>query len=406
MLSRMHDGERARIIATMRLGRVIMAAVLGAGAYATLLRRAVLDWGATSAEARGRLPGDELLERADGVSTRAIDIDAPAAAVWPWLVQMGPRPRGGAYTYDWIENLLGLDMHSADVVLEEFQHPAVGTTIGYGANRMRLQRIDPERVLAWRSQDGNWVWSFVLEPLGAGRTRLLSRNRFRLPTPAMRLAMLPMEPASLVMEHRMLLGIRARAERLASDGGACGEGACAVLVAYASRYGSTRGVALRIAERLRERGLAVEVAALGEQEADPTVFDAVVLGSAVFDQRWLPAAERFARRHGGVLAKRATWLFTVGSFGDTKRLIGPLMRREPRDIAALRRLIAPRGYRVFAGSIRREQWPLASRAFYRSLGGRLGDNRDWAAIDAWAASIADACAPAPAGRAGRLRITT
>ena len=90
-------------------------------------------------------------------------IDAPAAAVWPWLAQMGPSPRGGAYTYDWIENLLGLDMHSADRVLPEFQHPQVGDTIGFGANRMRLERVEPEHVLAWRSEDGNWVWTFVLD---------------------------------------------------------------------------------------------------------------------------------------------------------------------------------------------------------------------------------------------------
>ena len=94
------------------------------GLYGALLRRPILNWGATAEEASARLPGDELLEDADGVATRAITIDAPAAAVWPWLAQMGPSPRGGAYTYDWIENLLGLDMHSADRVLPEFQHPA------------------------------------------------------------------------------------------------------------------------------------------------------------------------------------------------------------------------------------------------------------------------------------------
>ena len=123
----------------------------------------ILTWGATRDEAAARLPGDELLEHADGVSTRAITIDAPAAAVWPWLAQMGPSPRGGAYTYDWIENLLGLDMHSVDRVLPEFQHPQVGDTIGFGSNRMRLERVEPERVLAWRSEDGNWVWTFVLD---------------------------------------------------------------------------------------------------------------------------------------------------------------------------------------------------------------------------------------------------
>ena len=59
---------------------------------------------------------------------------------------MGPSPRGGAYTYDWIENLLGLDMHSVDRVLPEFQHPQVGDTIGYGSNRMRVERVEPEHV--------------------------------------------------------------------------------------------------------------------------------------------------------------------------------------------------------------------------------------------------------------------
>jgi hypothetical protein len=70
-------------------------------------------------------------------------------------------------------------------------------------------------VLAWRSEDGNWVWTFVLDEHD-DTTRLISRNRFRLPTLAARIGMLPMEPASLLMERRMLRGIKERAERLAS----------------------------------------------------------------------------------------------------------------------------------------------------------------------------------------------
>src|SRR6185312_973242 len=104
------------------------AAGLAAGGlalYSVLLRTRVLTWGATPAEAEARLPGDELLEDADGTATRAIAIDAPASAVWPWIAQMGPAPRGGAYTFDWIENLLGLSMHSVDRVLPEFQHPQI-----------------------------------------------------------------------------------------------------------------------------------------------------------------------------------------------------------------------------------------------------------------------------------------
>lgn len=180
-----------------------------------LVRSRIVSCGATGEEVAARLPGDELLEAANGVSTRAIAIDAPASAVWPWLAQMGPSPRGGAYTYDWIENLLGLDMHSVARVLPEFQHPQVGDTIGYGANRMRLERVESQRVLAWRSHDGNWVWTFVLDEHD-GYTRLISRNRFRLPTLAARIGMLPMEPGSLVMERKMLHGIKQRSERLAA----------------------------------------------------------------------------------------------------------------------------------------------------------------------------------------------
>jgi hypothetical protein len=181
--------------------------------YRRFLREPILTWGATKAEAAATLPGDELLEKADGISTRAIGIDAPPSAVWPWIAQMGPSPRGGAYTYDWIENLLGLDMHSADRVLPEFQHPEVGETLGYGSSRMRVERVEREHVLAWRSEDGNWVWTFILEPHN-GSTQLISRNRFRLPSLSARLGMVPMEPASLVMERKMLRGIKLRAERL------------------------------------------------------------------------------------------------------------------------------------------------------------------------------------------------
>lgn len=200
----------------MKLRRLAGLALVLGFVYVRVLREPILRWGATDEEAAARLPGDELLEHADGVSTRAIDIDAPADAVWPWIAQMGPAPRGGAYTYDWIENLMGLNMHSAEEVLP-YQNPKIGDTIAYGKNRMRIERVEPDHVLAWRSEDGNWVWTFVIEPRG-GSTRLISRNRFRLPTLSARLGMLPMESASLVMERKMLLGIKERAERLASRG--------------------------------------------------------------------------------------------------------------------------------------------------------------------------------------------
>jgi hypothetical protein len=198
------------------LAAAAAAAAGGAFLYRKFLRQPILTWGATAEETAARLPGDELLEHADGVATRAITIRAPRSAVWPWIAQMGPSPRGGAYTYDWIENLLGLNMHSADRVLPEYQHPQVGDGFGYGANRMSFKIVEPEHVLASQSTDGNWVWTFVLEEQ-EGSTRLISRNRFRLPALKDKLGMIPMEPGSLVMERKMLLGIKQRAERLAAE---------------------------------------------------------------------------------------------------------------------------------------------------------------------------------------------
>jgi hypothetical protein len=202
----------------MRLKTLAMAAAAtgAASLYQRLLRERILTWGATAEEASARLPGDELLEDADGIATRAITIDAPRSAVWPWIAQMGPFPRGGAYTYDWIENLLGLNMHSADRILPDYQHPQVGDGFGYGTNKMSFSLVEPEHALATQSADGNWVWTFVLDEQD-GRTRLISRNRFRLPTLKDKIGMIPMELASLLMERKMLRGIKRRAERLAAQ---------------------------------------------------------------------------------------------------------------------------------------------------------------------------------------------
>jgi hypothetical protein len=204
------SGGRMRII-----GGAGLAAGAAALSYPLLFRRWCLTWGARPGEVTRELPGDELLVKADIVSTRAITVEAPADCIWPWLVQMGSG-RGGAYTYDWIENLLRLDMHSVDRILPEFQHPQVGDTIGFGSNQMRVERVEPQQVLSWRSQDGNWVWTFVLAERD-DMTMLISRNRFRLPTLGARIGMLPMEPGSVVMERKMLRGIKRRAERMASS---------------------------------------------------------------------------------------------------------------------------------------------------------------------------------------------
>ena len=201
------------------IGRAVAGAAAAAGLYFLFLRERCLTWGATPEEAASHLPGDELLDGANMVTTRAITIAAPPSAVFPWLVQMGVG-RGGAYTYDWIENLLGLDMHSADRIVPELQHLEVGDVLpmqGEGTG-MRVDILEPNQVFALRSEDGRWVWVFILVGDDKG-TRLISRNRISLDGASLglKLGMVVMEPGSLVMEHKMLLGIKQRAEALASD---------------------------------------------------------------------------------------------------------------------------------------------------------------------------------------------
>ena len=201
------------------LASLLASAVAIDRLYRSQLRTWVLTWGATPAEAAGSLPGDDLLEAADIVATRAIEIDAPPSAIWPWLVQMGPG-RAGAYTYDWIENLFGLNMHSADRIYPEWQDLKVGDVLRSREDRpgMRVEILERERVLSNRSEAGDWVWTFALAPKN-GSTRLISRNRIAMKGAAagQRLGMLVMEPGSLVMERKMLIGIKQRAERLAAD---------------------------------------------------------------------------------------------------------------------------------------------------------------------------------------------
>ncbi|MGW6621945.1 SRPBCC family protein [Nocardia sp. NPDC055002] len=197
------------------IGTATYLAGLGLG-YALVLREQFATWGATRDEAERTMPGDELLSNPDIRTTRAITVATGPAAIWPWLVQIGPG-RGGAYTYDWIENLLGLDMHSTDEILPEFQHPALGDVLALGANgpRMRIRVLEANRSLVFGSEDGNWVWSFNLYPEPTG-TRLISRNLISLTGSSARSRLftrLVAEPGSLLMERKMLSGIRTRAER-------------------------------------------------------------------------------------------------------------------------------------------------------------------------------------------------
>jgi hypothetical protein len=198
------------------IGVAATVAVLGTG-YPLLWRRRCLTWGASRAEVGRTMPGDTLLPDAQLVTTRAVTVEALPLAIWPWLLQMGPG-RAGAYTYDWIENVRGLNMHSANRILPQFQDVQAGDVRALGAHgpRMRVEVVDPERALVFRSEDGFWVWSFGLYPQN-GLTRLVSRNRIATPDPSpvsRAFSCYIMEPGSLVMERKMLLSLKQRAESM------------------------------------------------------------------------------------------------------------------------------------------------------------------------------------------------
>jgi hypothetical protein len=202
----------------MRLRPLLtFAAAVAVAKYAYLRygRQWVRDWGATPAEAASALPGDAILPDVSLQTTRAIAVDAGAEHVWPWLVQMGPQPRAGVYTYDWIERLLGLDIKNSDRILPEFQHLEAGAYLPLDASKgIYVREVEPQRALVFQWHPAGSTWTFALQPSGPG-TRLISRNRLRGGGPVFWLMALVMEPASLVMERKMLLGIKQRAERLA-----------------------------------------------------------------------------------------------------------------------------------------------------------------------------------------------
>jgi menaquinone-dependent protoporphyrinogen oxidase len=167
-----------------------------------------------------------------------------------------------------------------------------------------------------------------------------------------------------------------------------------VLVAYATDHGSTRGVADRIADRLRQHGVDAETRA-AEDVLEISEYEAVVLGSAIHGGKWLPPARQFADRNAAPLRERPAWLFSVSTLGDEESMFPSrvadrlrAMRKETPEVAGLRRLLHPQEHRNFAGAVARSHWPATGRAFFRATGGRYGDHRNWSAIDAWADRIA------------------
>jgi hypothetical protein len=203
---------------------LVRVAVVGALLYAA--RRYYRNWGTTKEECRSKLPGDELVGRPAVQSTEGVWIDAPTEAIWPWLVQMG-QDRGGLYSYETLENLVGLHYRNADRIHPEWQRLIPGDVIhlapkGWlgrpdGVAMQVAQVIDHEAiVLRGTSPDFPWdaVWSFHLAPRWDDRSRLLVRTRARLRYPGEVLGTELAGPITALVTRGMLLGIKRRVEEL------------------------------------------------------------------------------------------------------------------------------------------------------------------------------------------------
>jgi hypothetical protein len=196
-----------------------------------ILRSWYNHWGADNEEINLPLPGDELVPAPMLGYTRAITINAPAKRVWPWLAQMG-QGRGGLYSYDGLENLAGCKIHSTDHILPELQDPQAGELIRLGPQGypcFAVASVDPAQALVLISanpQTGQPVehtpqaakgysiatWQFILQAQDENTTRLLIRQRLSY-SPDLAWVWRLTEPVGFVMERKMMLGIKKRAER-------------------------------------------------------------------------------------------------------------------------------------------------------------------------------------------------
>jgi hypothetical protein len=214
--------------APRRRGRRAALALLAAGAGfgAVSANRWQLRWGATPAEEGRPLPGDALVPMPRLEATRAIGVDAPPVAVWPWIAQLG-WGRGGFYSYDWLENLFGLGIHSAPAVMPGFQGITKGQAV-HLAEPVALVAavVEPDRalVLFGDGLDGGpgfgfaFSWAFTLEPEGPLGTRLVVRERYSWDSPAVGAGIRAVSLVSFAMTQKMLRGIRDRAEGASPDG--------------------------------------------------------------------------------------------------------------------------------------------------------------------------------------------
>ena len=172
-----------------------------------------------------------------------------------------------------------------------------------------------------------------------------------------------------------------------------------VLVAYASKYGATRGIAEFICEKLRQGGVEADARDV-ESVKDVRSYDAFVIGSALYMFHWMRGARQFVSKNSDALSTHPVWLFSSGPVGnDPKNAKGQdlLEVSGPKELDELRRMTGAREHRVFFGALDGSKLTGTTGFFYRmarrSQAAREsmpeGDFRDWKGIEAWAADIAN-----------------
>jgi hypothetical protein len=215
--------ERISLTPFRRIVRYAWVLALSGMAVSLAARPVYLRWGTTPREAYFDLPGDQSTPGKGFQILHAINIEATPEQVWPWLAQIG-HDRGGFYSYSWLENLFGLHVVNADRVVPEWQTRALGEVVPATPPKWlglvekplgwRVTQFEPGHVLFLE----NWG-AFALVRTGPASTRLYIRTQGDARTPASLwwspVELLVFEPAHFIMQRRMLIGIRARAEQLA-----------------------------------------------------------------------------------------------------------------------------------------------------------------------------------------------
>jgi len=181
--------------------------------YLVFLRPRQLRWGATDAEVKRSMPGDEIVDKPSFNATRAVTIHAPSQNIYPWIVQMGVS-RAGWYSYDLLDNL---GRRSADSILPEFQYLQAGDLIPISPNGkqgMWVRSFKKNKWMLWWDKKGDTTWAWEIHPAGQNRFRLITRLRvkYRWFSSAILFNLL-IEFFDVLMMRKSMLGIKRRAEK-------------------------------------------------------------------------------------------------------------------------------------------------------------------------------------------------